>query len=389
MNRLPAFRSLLAVAVLACGGPPPHDDHPHHDADDRERPQAAEPAGTVPSEAGAEAGAHLPLDGLVGVAFVAVGAPIEEGAWYAAEAVADESTRVALASPVEGIVARLIAPPGREVGAGAPLAEIRSPELARLVADRLAARAELERAEAEAGREERLAAVGATSTRELEAARAAARVARAAEEAADLALAARGVEPGSAGAVLVVRAPRAGRVAGWTVLAGAGVAPGQELGLFDAGRATRVRVELALPGAAGWEPGTTTRVRRSDGVEWTARVEGLPMSLSPETRRLAYRLRLEGPDPPLAGTPLEARVPLPPGIVLPQTALQQIEGTWGVFVARGDEAEFRAVRRGPELGGDVVVLAGVAPGERVATDGAYLLKALHLKRSGGGEAHEH
>jgi len=58
-------------------------------------------------------------------------------------------------------------------------------------------------------------------------------------------------------------------------------------------------------------------------------------------------------------------------------------------VATGEEAEFRPVRRGPELGGDVLVLEGVAPGERVATAGAYLLKALHLKRAGGGDAHAH
>jgi hypothetical protein len=35
------------------------------------------------------------------------------------------------------------------------------------------------------------------------------------------------------------------------------------------------------------------------------------------------------------------------------------------------------------------VLEGLAPGDRIATEGAYLLKALALKRSGGGEAHAH
>jgi hypothetical protein len=36
-----------------------------------------------------------------------------------------------------------------------------------------------------------------------------------------------------------------------------------------------------------------------------------------------------------------------------------------------------------------MVLEGVAPGEEVAHEGAYLLKSLHLQLSGGGERHEH
>jgi cobalt-zinc-cadmium efflux system membrane fusion protein len=104
---------------------------------------------------------------------------------------------------------------------------------------------------------------------------------------------------------------------------------------------------------------------------------------------MRYRLRITAGDPPVAGTPLEVRVPLPEGIVVPQDALQQIEGEWGIFVAEGEEAVFTPVRRGPEHGGDVVVLAGVEPGQRIATSGAYLLKALALKNAGGGEAHAH
>ena len=75
---------------------------------------------------------------------------------------------------------------------------------------------------------------------------------------------------------------------------------------------------------------------------------------------------------------------------MPQDAVQQIEGEWGVFVvARRSQPEFVPIRRGPELGGDVIVLEGLEPGQRIATEGAYLLKALALKRSGGGAEHAH
>ena len=75
--------------------------------------------------------------------------------------------------------------------------------------------------------------------------------------------------------------------------------------------------------------------------------------------------------------------------MLPQEALQQSRATWGVFVGEGDAAVFRAVRRGAELGGDVLVLEGLAPGQQVATAGAYLLRPLWMKRMGGGEEHAH
>jgi cobalt-zinc-cadmium efflux system membrane fusion protein len=75
--------------------------------------------------------------------------------------------------------------------------------------------------------------------------------------------------------------------------------------------------------------------------------------------------------------------------VLPQDSLQQIEGVWGVFVRDNEFARFQPVRKGPELGGEVMVLGGVAPGDPVATEGAYLLKALWLKRSGAGDDHGH
>ena len=115
----------------------------------------------------------------------------------------------------------------------------------------------------------------------------------------------------------------------------------------------------------------------------------MPAALTEDTRRLSYRLRLEGAPLPIPGAPLEVRVPFAEAIILPQAALQQIEGTWGVFVKEGEEATFRPVRRGLELGSDVMVPEGLKPGEIVAVEGAYLLKSLVLKRKNGGEDHDH
>jgi multidrug efflux pump subunit AcrA (membrane-fusion protein) len=341
----------------------------------------------------------LHLEGVRGVSFVVVAEPREEGAWFAGEAISDPGAEAALSAPVSGRVTAFRSSPGSSVAAGAAVIELESPELADLAAAHLSAKARAARALRDVERERALAKSGATSARELEAAEAESAVTAAEERGARLALTGRGVDPESTESTFLVRAPRGGIVARFDVALGESVEAGRRLGTLVAPGAALVQVELPLPGPQSWPAGAVTEARRSDGRRWRATVEGTPPALSPETRRLAFRLRLgDGELPgssgelPLAGTPLEVRVPLARAVVLPQTALQQIEGVWGVFVRSGegaDEATFRPVTKGAELGGDAMILAGVTPGESVATDGAYLLKALWLKRAGGGGGHDH
>lgn len=373
--------ALLLVGTLGCGrraAPPAGEGH--HDAHDAHGAHEAQ---------GHDEEARIPLKEIRGLRFLTVPEPRAEGAWYPAEAIGDESAQALLSSPVKGIVSAILVAPGRSVARGTSLLALQSPELARLKADWLAARARRDRAGAELAREERLFEAQAGSRRELEAARSDAATARAEEEATRLALEARGVAPEAAGAVFTVRAPKAGAVTAYKAQLGQGVEAGQELGAFQAGAAAIVRLELPLPAPQDWRPGMETEVRKADGQRWKARLEGTPMTLTADTRRLGYRLRLLGGRLPIPGSPVEVHVPLAKTVVLPQSALQQVEGTWGVFVKEGGEAEFRPVRRGPELGTDVMVLDGVKPGETVAGEGAYLLKSLQIKRKSGGEAHDH
>ncbi len=323
------------------------------------------------------------------MSFAEAGPARQESAWFAAEAFSDPSAETLLSVPVAGQVIALHVAPGATVARGAAVLELRSPELADVEARWQAARARAEKTRRDAEREARLFEHDATSAREKEAAESEAAVARAEEDAARAAIEARGGEPGKSRSTVVVRAPRAGTLAGYAVALGENVAAGARLGSLVSPGAAMVRVELPLPAPEAWTIGAATEVRRSDGRRWTAKVEGLPPRLAADTRRLAYFLRLEGEERPLAGTPLEVKVPLASAIVLPQAALQQIEGVWGVFVRSGEHAEFHPVRKGAELGGDVLVLEGVAPTDQVATGGAYLLKALQLKQAGGGGGHDH
>jgi cobalt-zinc-cadmium efflux system membrane fusion protein len=385
---------LLPAFVSGCGTPPASHEAPAspkaaHGSEDHTSQHDHDDQGDHDE---AEAGGALHLEGLRGVSFSPVGEPREEGAWFAAEAASDTSAETLLTSPVSGIVTGLRIAPGATAKRGGTVVEIRSPELADLAARWRSAVARAERAQREAEREQRLLDRQATAARDAENARTEAVAAEAEATAARAALEARGVAPESSSSTFLVRAPHTGILANYTVSLGESVAGGATLGTWITPGAALVKVELPLPGPASWQPGSETEVRRADGQRWQAKVEGTPPRLAPDSRRLAYFLRLTSGEPhqrPLTGTPLEVRVPLARAIVLPQTALQQIEGVWGVFVRLEDEAEFRPVRKGAELGGDVLVLEGVAPGETVATDGAYLLKALWLKRQGGGEDHDH
>lgn len=332
---------------------------------------------------------RVPLAGLRGLAFIRVGEPQEEGVWAPAEAVSDSASVAIVTAPAGGIVRRLLVRQGESVRAGQAVAELASSEVADLAARYRSARAQEERARIEVERERVLLAASATSRHEVEAAEAAAAAATAEAEAARQSLAARGVAIEGFSGTVLLKAPVAGTLERWEIALGQGVEAGTSLATIRDREATRVRVELAPPGPANWATGSTTEVRRGDGTRWSAAVEGLPAGLTLETRRYPYILRLEGGPFPAPGTPLEVRVPLARGIVLPQEALQLVEGDWGVFVREKDDAVFRRVRRGAELGGDVLVLEGIEPGLEVATAGAYLLRPLWMKRMGGGEQHAH
>jgi len=319
-----------------------------------------------------------PLKDIQGARAQVVGAPKELSIWVSAEVVADELSQFVLSSPVNGILGGLLVPPGRQVAAGTALAEVKSPELARLYADWLAAKAKLAKATASLAREERLDAKKATSQRDLEEAISEASIAKAEEESARLALESLGIKAEQGGSTWVLRAPKAGVVTDYKVVSGQGISAGQELGNFLASGSVIARMELAQPTIGDWKPGTSFSVRHSDGRKWKGELEGVVPALSSDTMRQTYRLRLSGASLPMPGAPIEVEIPYPSAITVPQAALQTMEGRWGVFALHG-EIHFHPVVRGPEVKGEVVILKGVKQGDTIVVEGAYLVKA-HLQK---------
>lgn len=117
--------------------------------------------------------------------------------------------------------------------------------------------------------------------------------------------------------------------------------------------------------------------------------------VDPTSRTVPVRVELDNPEGTLRpGMSATVRLPLvaAEGVVTaPASAVQRCEAGWCVFLP-GDapgEFEVRPVGRGRELGADVELVSGVAEGDTVVVEGAFLLRAEAAKRSGGGDAHDH
>jgi RND family efflux transporter MFP subunit len=106
------------------------------------------------------------------------------------------------------------------------------------------------------------------------------------------------------------------------------------------------RLDLSSADAAQWLPGQTVRVRFSGTAPASAPA---PAPTSAPTGQ---------PQPATSA----ARASVPQGAVLQRGELT------AVYVAQGEQFVLRAVRTGARAGGQVEILAGLKPGERIAAD---------------------
>jgi RND family efflux transporter MFP subunit len=68
-----------------------------------------------------------------------------------------------------------------------------------------------------------------------------------------------------------------------------------------------------------------------------------------------------------------SKEPQRPRILVPKAAVRSSDGASVVFVIREDRAERRAVKVGPEDGGQIEIATGLSPGERVVVEGPATL----------------
>jgi cobalt-zinc-cadmium efflux system membrane fusion protein len=103
-------------------------------------------------------------------------------------------------------------------------------------------------------------------------------------------------------------------------------------------------------------------------------------TLDPKTRRVTVRCRTPNPQgklkPQMYATLSFGAEESHAVLAVPSQAIQELEGKTVVFVAK-EAGQFlvREVTLGLEVEGQVEILTGIAPGEKVVTTGSFLLKS--------------
>jgi membrane fusion protein, heavy metal efflux system len=301
--------------------------------------------------------------------------------------------QVVVAPLTSGRVTRVAVVLGDRVARNAPLVEIHSPELAEAQARYLSMAAEFQAVEQEIARTTRLVEIGAASKQELERIHAEHVRHRTEVESARTRLHLLGMTPrqvdaltatGQVVATTTVASPIAGVVTARTVNPGTAV---------DAATPLLTIVDLSTVWIVGdlyerdfsrVSVGTPAIVTTAAFPEQkiTGKVAYIDPQVSTETRTAKVRIEVSNPGQRLRlGMYAQVQLDAPAGtqsIVVPRSAVQNVADRTVVYLAdpvqQGRFIE-REVRLGAASDGDVTVLAGVQPGDRVVTAGSFSLRA--------------
>jgi len=148
--------------------------------------------------------------------------------------------------------------------------------------------------------------------------------------------------------------------------------------------AVHVDFTVAQGVAAGLRVGQSVDVfATSDSSSTAARIVALDARIDPTTRNAMVRARIEGAaNAPAPGASVRVRVPIGAprtAVAVPVSALRKGPGGDQVFVIAPDKdgktrAHARQVASGAMLGDEIVILAGLSAGERVAASGSFKLR---------------
>lgn len=283
-----------------------------------------------------------------------------------------------------GTVSRVNHRLGETVRAGETLALVESLDAAAMAAERSTALARLELARKNHNREASLFGEGVSPRQDLEAAQATLTVAQADARRAQLVAAA--VHVGSDGKSVAVVSPIAGKVTAVAATLGAYVQPQAEL--FRVARPDAVQVEAHVSAAdiSRIGAGDAATILAAGGVPVQAVIHAVTPTVSGETRAATVVLTPKGSAHGLivgegAQVRLHARGAAAAGLVVPEDAVQNIDGRDVLFVRTGKGFRPQPVLVGTRSGGIAQIVSGVRAGELVATRNAFLVKADMIKEN--------
>jgi membrane fusion protein, heavy metal efflux system len=192
--------------------------------------------------------------------------------------------------------------------------------------------------------------------------------------------------PGSAEDLVPIRAPAAGTVLSREVTPGAVVDAAREL--FTISDLSTVWAVAAVQedSLARLRAGMTADVRVQAYPErvFPGRVTRIDSRLDPETRTVSVRIALDNRagllKPEMYASVELAAGGTEPGIYIPQSALQDVNGQPSVFIERAPgRFEVRPVDPGRTLEGLRLITHGLRPGERIVAAGSFILKSQLLR----------
>ena len=278
---------------------------------------------------------------------------------------------ITLRNELSGTVRRVALTPGQVVAAGTVLVALDvSVEEAELAAEQ----AQADLAQTSLARVQRMLDAQAASQEELDQARAAR----------DVALA----QVSRTRAVIArktIRAPFRARVGISDIHIGQYLNEGTEITtLQGVDAAANVDFTVAQEVAAQLRPGETIAVYAADDARpIAARIVAVDARIDPTTRNAVVRARIPaGAHAPAPGASVRVAVPSGPltsVVSIPVSALRKGPGGDHVFLILPDSsgrtrAHDQPVQSGPVIEDEVVILAGVKPGQQVATSGSFKLR---------------
>ncbi|MBC2667175.1 efflux RND transporter periplasmic adaptor subunit [Novosphingobium flavum] len=286
--------------------------------------------------------------------------------------------RVAVTTPYAGTVVRIMVIQGQVVRQGEALAVVRAAEAVQFGAALARSQAELPVAAANAARLNQLAREGIIAPARADEARAALQATQAtvAENRRLLALGG-----ASRDGTIVLRAPISGRVAAVSVDVGAAI--GNGTAPFIVENAANLRVDLQVPErlAGQVHPGMAVSVVQ-DGLSLTGRMLSVGQSIDPVTRALPAKASLPSDSRLIVGQGVMVAIASQQGsssgqgVTIPAAAITHVDSGDQVFVRTTAGFRPAPVTVAGQIGERAFILAGLRPGDVVATSGVAELKTM-------------
>lgn len=280
-----------------------------------------------------------------------------------------------------GNVTRVLRRLGDPVKAGDALAQVASADAVAMAAERSVTRARLELAQKVYTREAALFAQGVTPRQDMESAQSALAVAN--SEARRASMIAQAAHVGADGTSVTVVSPIAGTISAQTVTLGGFVQPQTEL--FHIAGNGKVQVEAALTAAdiGRVAIGGKATIVSANGPPVDATVRAFTPTVSGVTRSAIVVLTpAAGARALVVGEGVQVRLHVnsaSAGMVVPEDAVQNIDGRDVLFVRTRDGFRIQPVLVGTRSSGMASIVSGVAPGVKIATRNAFLIKADMIK----------